>query len=452
MRPRQYSQPLVTQNRTRLHSVMSTALQSAEKLLMDNIEKANGRIHLSNSNLSYDDSLKAMGPAIHTEGVQESQAPDHASPFHEDNTPFLLSYVGASYSIGTCRPSPVHIFRLWQIYLDRVNPLTKIVHIPTLQPYVTEAAVDQDRIPQNYQCLLCAISLMAAITLDERECRELLGMLRGILVQELMARTRHALLQFNLFENNDMAILQALVLFLISLDAHGDKQKARMFSHAVLFIAINMGYHQDGELFNLTPFETEMRRRIWWQILLQHANVTGMSQNIFQGNFSTKQPQNFNDVNLFPGSTRPIEPRDEPTEMGFVLIINRVMRFVMDSRRAVTNNDRFPMIQRFLKLDEGLQEIERRYIKASAGGVHELALAFRSIVSTNILNILDLSKERHEQGDVIFKPEYTTSQDTFVESDCVGYVYTCMDKYHFTWFARQHFQRHVLVSLGSHVN
>lgn len=156
-----------------------------------------------------------MGPAIHTEGVQESQAPDHASPFHEDNTPFLLSYVGASYSIGTCRPSPVHIFRLWQIYLDRVNPLTKIVHIPTLQPYVTEAAVDQDRIPQNYQCLLCAISLMAAITLDERECRELLGMLRGILVQELMARTRHALLQFNLFENNDMAILQALVLFLV---------------------------------------------------------------------------------------------------------------------------------------------------------------------------------------------------------------------------------------------
>jgi hypothetical protein len=82
-----------------------------------------------------------------------------------------------------------------------------------------------------------------------------------------------------------------------------------------------MGYHRDGEHFNLTPFETEMRRRIWWQILLQDASFTGMDQMAFPRTFDTKQPQNFNDVDIFPGSTRPIKPRDRPTEMGFILII-----------------------------------------------------------------------------------------------------------------------------------
>jgi hypothetical protein len=31
----------------------------------------------------------------------------------------------------------------------------------------------------------------------------------------------------------------------------------------ILSIALNMGLHRDGALFNLDPFETEMRRRAW---------------------------------------------------------------------------------------------------------------------------------------------------------------------------------------------
>ena len=31
----------------------------------------------------------------------------------------------------------------------------------------------------------------------------------------------------------------------------------------ILSIALNMGLHRDGALFNLDPYETEMRRRLW---------------------------------------------------------------------------------------------------------------------------------------------------------------------------------------------
>lgn len=31
----------------------------------------------------------------------------------------------------------------------------------------------------------------------------------------------------------------------------------------IVSIALNMGLHRDGSLFNLDPYETEVRRRIW---------------------------------------------------------------------------------------------------------------------------------------------------------------------------------------------
>ncbi|UPL02079.1 hypothetical protein LCI18_013013 [Fusarium solani-melongenae] len=343
-------------------------------------------------------------------------------------------------------PDPELIFRLWHVYLERVNPLTKIIHVPTLQPYVTEATTNPHNIPQNYQCLLCAVSLMAIVSLDEPECQGLLGIPRSILLQALVARTRQTLLEFDLFRNHDMAVLQALVLFLISLEDHCDKQTAWIFGGTVLRIATNMGYHRDGELLHLTPLETEMRRRIWWQILLQDASLTGMGQKIFQGVFDTKQPQNFNDADLFPGCTRPVKPRDGPTEMGFVLVINRVMEFVMDPGRTSEKDDKALTTERFLDLDRALQEMEWRYINASVGGVHILAKAFRSIILTNLLNILEPVKDRPE-GDIMTTPDHTFPEATVTDNDRSADFYTCIANYGFTWFAR----RHALVSLVSHL-
>jgi hypothetical protein len=69
--------------------------------------------------------------------------------------------------------------------------------------------------------------------------------------------------------------------------------------------------------------------------------------------------------------------------------------------------------------------MERRYINASVGGVHILALAFRSIVSTNLLNI----NPRLQQGDVIFTPEYAFHKAKSIENDRIGDIFAYMTKY-----------------------
>lgn len=71
-------------------------------------------------------------------------------------------------------------------------------------------------------------------------------------------------------------------------------------------VAQKMGYHRDGELLGLSPFETEMRRRIWWQIIMQDAKnamVSGLSHALLPLHWDTKSPQNVNDADLFPTAT-----------------------------------------------------------------------------------------------------------------------------------------------------
>ena len=46
-----------------------------------------------------------------------------------DNMDLLLSSVDPSTNVQHLQPDPLHVFRLWQLFLDRVNPLTKIIHV-----------------------------------------------------------------------------------------------------------------------------------------------------------------------------------------------------------------------------------------------------------------------------------------------------------------------------------
>lgn len=133
-----------------------------------------------------------------------------------DNADLLLPSDNLNVSFEDLHPDPVNTFRLWQIFLDRVNPLTKIIHVPTLQPYVMEAANDMKNIPPNYQALLFAVLLMGACSLTEEEHKQMIGKPRDGMIKNLATGLKRALIKFDFVRNYDMAALQSLVLFLVS--------------------------------------------------------------------------------------------------------------------------------------------------------------------------------------------------------------------------------------------
>ena len=142
------------------------------------------------------------------ETSQESMTPD-------ENSELILGADSPEQNIDDLWPEASHVFRLWQVYLERVNPLTKIIHVPTLQPYLAEAIGRSQNVPKSVEALLFSIFLMATISLRPEECQALLGQSREEAIQKYSKGVRLTLLRMNFLKSHDLTTLQALVIYLV---------------------------------------------------------------------------------------------------------------------------------------------------------------------------------------------------------------------------------------------
>ena len=96
-----------------------------------------------------------------------------------------------------------------------------------------------------------------------------------------------------------------------------------------------MGLSTDGTTFAIPPFEVEMRRRLWWQILLIDGRVSelsGAGHSISTYTWNTKLPSNVNDSDLSPDMRDPPIERPGTTEMIFVRLRCEITEFIHHSR------------------------------------------------------------------------------------------------------------------------
>ncbi len=88
-------------------------------------------------------------------------------------------------------------------------------------------------------------------------------------------------------------------------------------------IAQGLGLHKDGEGRAFSAFEAEMRRRLWWQILVldMRASEDRGSEPVVQPeSFNTRMPRNLNDEDFGHDSQHPLPEKKGVTQMTFCLI------------------------------------------------------------------------------------------------------------------------------------
>lgn len=75
--------------------------------------------------------------------------------------------------------------------------------------------------------------------------------------------------------------------------------------------AVAVGLHRDGEQFNLSPLDCEIRQRLWWQILgsdgraaEDHGLAAGPNGG-FDGFCDTKLPAHIDDRDISQATTTP---------------------------------------------------------------------------------------------------------------------------------------------------
>jgi hypothetical protein len=96
-----------------------------------------------------------------------------------------------------------------------------------------------------------------------------------------------------------------------------------MLSSCSIRIAQSLGLHRDGSKFGLSPFDTEIRRRLWWQVCIVDVRASedhGSDPSIMSSSYDTKLPTNCNDSDLDPSYKELPQPREGVSEMTFCLI------------------------------------------------------------------------------------------------------------------------------------
>jgi hypothetical protein len=127
----------------------------------------------------------------------------------------LLAAESVTASFDSVQPSTAQAFILWQVFLDRVNPLTKVIHTPSVQPYITEGESSIEAVPLNYQALRFVIFTLASMSMSESESQQRLGCSRQDAISDYTQGAEIALRKLNVMKNFDMVVLQALVLYLV---------------------------------------------------------------------------------------------------------------------------------------------------------------------------------------------------------------------------------------------
>ena len=119
-------------------------------------------------------------------------------------------------SLTHFHPPTVQIYSLWQTFLDNVNPLAKIIHVPTVQRRILESSINIEQVSRPIEALMFAIYLCSMTSLNNEECGRLCGQSRATLLVKYRKVTQQALMRAGFFSTLDVVVLQAATLFLVS--------------------------------------------------------------------------------------------------------------------------------------------------------------------------------------------------------------------------------------------
>ncbi len=232
------------------------------------------------------------------------------------------AFMGPGQSLLQHHPNHKDAVALWKIHAENVEPICKILHVPSVTKTVEYVSQNPATASKSDDCLLFAIYYVAVFSITEEECTDQFGQARSTLMQRYQSAARQALLNASFLKTTEMAVLQAYYLFLLSSRHLYDPHTYYILTGIALRIAQRMGLHQDGDKLQLPPFDVEMRRRLFYQIFPLDGRASqsaGTAMMTLPETWDTKPPLNINDDQIWPGMTeKPVEQKGA-TEMIFCL-------------------------------------------------------------------------------------------------------------------------------------
>ncbi|PGH10193.1 hypothetical protein AJ80_07552 [Polytolypa hystricis UAMH7299] len=257
---------------------------------------------------------------------EDTISPDYSGPTNESSPGqegFIFGFSSLAHSLRQYHPSPDQASLLMDTYKNNVAPLIPIFHVPTLEKIILEASNNIDSLNKNTEAMMFCVYYAAIASMSQAQCLFLLGEDRTACLAKYRFVVEQGMARANLMNTQSLTLIQGLVTFLICVRRQDDSRYVWAMIAIVLRIAQGLGIHRDGSMFGLNPFETEMRRRLWWHICIldfRAAEDHGCDPAIHEGFYDTRLPLNINEEDLSPDMTEPPEERVGCTVMTLGLI------------------------------------------------------------------------------------------------------------------------------------
>ncbi|KAL2838559.1 hypothetical protein BJY01DRAFT_258024 [Aspergillus pseudoustus] len=211
---------------------------------------------------------------------------------------------------------------LWENYLVNVEPLCKILHVPSTTKMLRIAREQPELVSRADQCLLLCIYYFAVFSMTEEDCTTKLGQTRNTLLERYHSAARRAFVNASFLRTTSITVLQALVLFLMPCRHFFDSHTYWILTGIAVRIGQRLGIHRDGEHLGLPPFHVEMRRRLFYHLLPLDSSagqISGVGISITPGTWDVKLPFNISDDKIWPEMTELPEEHNGATDMIFCL-------------------------------------------------------------------------------------------------------------------------------------
>ncbi|KAK4617702.1 C6 finger domain transcription factor adaR [Fulvia fulva] len=215
------------------------------------------------------------------------------------------------------------VVHLFNNYLQYVEPLYKIFHVPTLRALVVEGKSYLGR-SANASCnmALRASILFAGInSMKDHECLSIYGKSLDQLVSHFKRLVDTALFKADPLTTTDMATVQALTLYAVTIRIIDPSRRAWSIIGTLIRIARAMEIYRDSP--GDSAFLTQIRRRLWSNIVSLDAYCSfdrGSIPALPTESFSQPMPANCNDEDFDEDSLTVTDREGQITGMTLALV------------------------------------------------------------------------------------------------------------------------------------
>ncbi|TKA72763.1 hypothetical protein B0A55_06840 [Friedmanniomyces simplex] len=279
--------------------------------------------------------LEELGPSSDEEEEEVQGQGQHGAAYHvrssaDPLTASMFASGAPGQSLLDLHPTYDAAMKCWRVYLSHVEPLTKLFHVPTATATVQRAAANPSSATKPIECLLFAIYHFATVAMTDEECQQSLGQDRAVLQCRYHAAVTQAFLNAAFLRTTDIIVVQAFVMFLLSIRNKYDPHTFWILTGVGVRLAQRIGLHRDGEDLGLKPFDVQVRRRLFWQLLPldgMAAQLSGTGIALPFDSWDTKQPLNLDDEDIHPDMPEAPAERVGATDMLFCLLRTEMGKF-----------------------------------------------------------------------------------------------------------------------------